>query len=86
MLKVANPKFGSLRVASWVSPAGLVKGTGVSGAVELRAGRLSSLGGRNEDGGTWRLVFRSFEENSGDYLTKRTGKVDPCGTTAVDQT
>ena len=45
---------------------------------------LSDLGDRSEASGKWRTVFRSFEANSGDYLTKMIGKMDPFPTAAVD--
>src|SRR3990172_2831041 len=37
---------------------------------------LSDSGDRSEQGGRARPVFRSFEENSRSYLTKRIGKMD----------
>ncbi len=44
------------------------------------------MGDRSEQGGTARPFFRSFEENSRSYLTKRIGKMGRSPTGAVDQT
>ena len=49
------------------------------------ARRLSDLGDRSEQGGRARPFFRSFEENSRSYLTKRIGKMGRSPTGAVDQ-
>ncbi len=46
--------------------------------------RLSDLGDRNEDGGKSSLVFRLFEEHSGDYVTKTSGEIGRFPITAVD--
>ncbi len=46
---------------------------------------LSDLGDRSEQGGRARPFFRSFEENSRSYLTKRIGKMGRSPTGAVDQ-
>ena len=40
---------------------------------------------RREDGGKLSLVFRLFEANSGDYLTKISGKIGQFATAAVGQ-
>ena len=49
------------------------------------ARRLSDLGDRSKQGGRARPFFRSFEENSRSYLTKRIGKIGRSPTGAVDQ-
>jgi len=46
---------------------------------------LSELGDRSEPSGRARSVFRSFEENSRSYLTRRIGKLGRCPAGAVDQ-
>ncbi len=46
---------------------------------------LSDLGDRSEASEKLWTVFRSFEENSRSYLTKRIGKMDQFPTAAVDQ-
>ena len=42
------------------------------------------MGDRSEQGGRARPLFRSFEENSRSYLTKRIGKMGRSPTGAVD--
>ena len=46
---------------------------------------LSDLGGRSEADGKSRQVFRPFEENGRDYLTKRDGKMGRFAAAAVGQ-
>ena len=50
---------------------------------ELRS--LSDLGDRSEPSGRARPFFRSFEENSRSYLTRRIGKMGRYPAGAVDQ-
>ena len=51
----------------------------------MRASSLSDLEVRSEASGGSRLFFRSFEANSGSYLTKMIGKIDRFPAAAVEQ-
>jgi hypothetical protein len=49
----------------------------------VAASSLSDLDDRSEASGKLRLVLRSFEENSGNYLTKRNVKIGQFNAAAV---
>jgi hypothetical protein len=51
----------------------------------LKLRRLSESCDRSEDGGKLSLVFRLFKANSGDYLTKISGKIGQFAAAAVGQ-
>jgi hypothetical protein len=51
---------------------------------EFRSSSLSDLGNRSEAGGKPSPFFRSFEAHSGNYATKKIGKMGRFPTAAVD--
>ena len=55
------------------------------GCYHMAASSLSDLEVRSEASGGSRLFFRSFEANSGSYLTKMIGKIDRFPAAAVKQ-
>ena len=55
------------------------------GTQNKRVDSLSDLEVRSEASGGSRLLFRSFEANSGSYLTKMIGKIDRFPAAAVEQ-